>query len=57
MKAKYMAMVAAAAMTFSACNLDQLPQSDLSPENSFKTENELRLYINGLLPQMTGSTS
>ncbi len=44
---------------FSACDniLDQYPQSEVVPENSFKSESELKLYINGLLPMLNGSTS
>jgi len=57
MKVKYTAILAAIAVGLCACDLDQLPQSELSPESSFKTENELRLYINGLLPMMSGSTT
>ena len=57
MKSKYLSIAVLSALALASCNLDQLPKSELSPENSFSTENELKLYINGLLPQMTGSTS
>ena len=36
-----------------ACDLDQFPQDSLAPENTFRTETELKYYINGLLPMMT----
>lgn len=44
---------------FTACDdiLEQYPQSEIVPENSFKTEAELKYYINGLLPMLNGSTS
>lgn len=57
MKIKYIFMLGLTACAVASCNLDQEPQSSLSPETSFRSENELRLYINGLLPQMTGSTT
>lgn len=38
-----------------ACDLDQFPQSSLSPENSFKTETELKYYINGITPILSSS--
>ena len=57
MKIKYILMLGLTACALASCNLDQEPQSSLSPETSFRSENELRLYINGLLPQMTGSTT
>ncbi|MGN1233750.1 MAG: RagB/SusD family nutrient uptake outer membrane protein [Candidatus Cryptobacteroides sp.] len=38
-----------------ACDLDQFPQSSLSPENSFKTETELKYYINGIIPILSSS--
>lgn len=44
------------AMMLHSCNLDELPQSSMAPENSFKDETELKLYINGLLPMISGST-
>ncbi|MCM1036799.1 MAG: RagB/SusD family nutrient uptake outer membrane protein [Bacteroides sp.] len=56
MKAIHISLLAAAALTLVGCDLDQTPQSSLSPENSFKTENELRLYVNALLPMMTGTS-
>lgn len=38
-------------LSFIACDdmLDQLPKDKVSPENSFKSENELKLYTNSLL--------
>ncbi len=58
MKAKYIfPCLGLMALALSSCDLDQMPQSQLNPENSFRTENELKLYINGLLTQMSGSTS
>lgn len=44
---------------FSACDdmLNQYPKSEVVPENSFKSESELKLYINGLLPMLNGNTS
>ena len=39
-----------AVFTLAACDLDQVPQSVQSPENSFKTETELQYYINGITP-------
>ena len=39
--------------TFASCNLDQFPQADIAPENSFKTETELNYYLNSLLPSMS----
>ena len=44
-----------AAFTLAACNLDQFPQSVLSPENSFKTETELQYYINGITPILSSN--
>ena len=41
--------------TLVACDLDQFPQSSLSPENSFKTETELKYYINGITPILSSS--
>lgn len=52
----YIASLASSLLLVS-CDIEQLPQSDLTPETSFKTENELRLYVNGLMPMMTGVTS
>jgi len=43
-------------LLISSCDLNELPQSSISPENSFKNETELKLYINGLLPMLSGST-
>ncbi len=43
-------------LIISSCDLNELPQSSISPENSFKNETELKLYINGLLPMLSGST-
>ena len=40
-------------LAFASCNLDQFPQADIAPENSFKTETELNYYLNGLLPSMS----
>ncbi len=57
MNHKYISILGAVAIALSGCSLDQMPQSSLSPENSFRTENELRLYINGLLPMMSGVTT
>lgn len=52
------ALAAAALLGLSACDLDQTPQSSLTPETSFRSESELQLYVNGLLPSMlTGSTT
>ena len=44
-----------AMFTLAACDLDQFPQAVLSPENSFKTETELQLYINGIVPTLSSS--
>ena len=41
-------------LTASSCNLNENPKSVLVPENSFKTETELRYYVNGLLPDFAG---
>lgn len=46
-------LVVIASMTLGSCDLDQFPQDVLSPENTFKTETELKYYINGLLPMMS----
>ncbi len=51
-----LAVCAAALIMLASCDIDQLPQSDLTPETSFRTEAELQLYINGLLSQLSGST-
>mgnify|MGYP000159847679 CR=1 FL=1 len=52
------ALAAAALLGLAACDLDQTPQSSLTPETSFRSESELQLYVNGLLPSMlTGSTT
>lgn len=45
------ALLAAFALT--ACSLTEVPQSEIAPENSFRTETELQYYINGLLPSMS----
>lgn len=44
------------ALILNACDLNELPQSSVSPENSFKNETELKLYINGLLSTFSGTT-
>ncbi|MCQ2183962.1 MAG: RagB/SusD family nutrient uptake outer membrane protein [Bacteroidales bacterium] len=36
-----------------SCNLDEFPQSQLSPENTFRTETELQYYLNGLYASMS----
>ena len=41
-------------LTLASCNLNEDPQSVLVPENSFKTETELRYYVNNLLPDFAG---
>ncbi|WP_057936542.1 RagB/SusD family nutrient uptake outer membrane protein [Algoriphagus resistens] len=48
---KYM-LIFGAVMVFSACNddfLDRYPQTSVAPEEFFKSEEDLELYINGLL--------
>ena len=42
-----------AGFALASCNLDQFPQADIAPENSFRTETELNYYLNGLLPSMS----
>lgn len=44
-----------AVFSLAACDLDQFPQDDLSPENSFKTETELQYYINGITPILSSN--
>lgn len=48
-------LVLAAVFSFVSCDLDQFPQDDLSPENSFKTETELKYYINGITPTLSST--
>ena len=40
----------ALAIFVASCDITEPPQSVLVPENSFKSETELRYYVNGLLP-------
>jgi len=46
-------LLIAAIAGFSSCSLTELPQSELSPENSFRTETELQYYLNGLYASMS----
>ena len=55
MKHNIKLLMLAAVFSMAACDLDQFPQDDLSPENSFKTETELQYYINGITPILSSS--
>src|SRR4051812_3005910 len=49
---KYIIYILFVAVTFSACKkdaLDRFPQTAISPNLFFNTENDLSLYVNGLL--------
>lgn len=53
---KYLMIIAAAALAFASCDmLDKEPQSEMSPESYFKTEQDLQLFsntfYNNLLPK------
>ena len=53
---KYLMIIAAAALAFASCDmLDKEPQSEMSPESFFKTEQDLELFsntfYNNLLPK------
>lgn len=53
---KYLMIIAAAALAFASCDmLDKAPQSEMSPESYFKTEQDLELFsntfYNNLLPK------
>lgn len=49
-------LISSLSLSFYACELDQLPQDKMVPENSLKTEAELKMYINGLLPMLSGAS-
>ena len=50
-------LISSLSLSFCACDLDQLPQDQMTPENSLKNETELKLYINGLLPMLSGASN
>ena len=50
-------LISSLSLSFCACELDQLPQDQMTPENSLKNETELKLYINGLLPMLSGASN
>lgn len=49
-------LISSLSLSFYACDLEQLPQDKMVPENSLKTETELKMYINGLLPMLSGAS-
>lgn len=50
-------LISSLSLSFCACDLNQLPQDQMTPENSLKNETELKLYINGLLPMLSGASN
>ena len=49
--------IAIATLLLSSCSLDEFPEDQISPENFFRTENDLRLYCNSFYSALPGAAT